>query len=185
VEWKTNLLDTSKGLQRFYETCSAAGPSGCGFYAPTPEDIERNLTALFASIRSNPIPAKIDNMYGIIDYLALRTVVFSALFSPYALWPALADGLAALAAGDGTKILPLAIPPRFECDCMGAIPPMRTEAETAILCNDGAVIPGTVEDTVKYLDELRDVSEWWDLWGNMRTTCSRVSFRHLSWCHCN
>lgn len=88
-------------MQPFFDGCGAAGPYDCPFYAPTPEDISRNLTALYNAIRNKPVPVRTKESYGLVDYSRLRLAVFGSLYSPFATFPVLARALADLAAGDG------------------------------------------------------------------------------------
>jgi len=107
--WSTNLIDTHKTMDAFFTYCHAAGPSNCPFYAPTPDLIAANLTALYASVRARPVPVRTAKSYGLIDYDRLRVSVFTSLYSPWATWAPLAKALADLARGDG---VPLFFPSR-------------------------------------------------------------------------
>lgn len=72
-------MDTDKVMQFFFKTCADAGPFGCPFYAPTPEDVQRNLTKLYDSVRAKPIPVRTETSYGLLDYNHLRLTVFIRL----------------------------------------------------------------------------------------------------------
>ncbi|KAF8185203.1 hypothetical protein BJ912DRAFT_927579 [Pholiota molesta] len=78
-------------------------------------DIQKNLTALYDTVRIHPKPVRTKSGYGIVDYKMLHSAVFGSLYMPYASFPELAQGLAALAAGDGSLIFDMMNPPPFEC----------------------------------------------------------------------
>ncbi|KAF8075851.1 hypothetical protein FPV67DRAFT_1469501 [Lyophyllum atratum] len=171
--WSTNLLDTDKTMDAFFTYCHSAGPSGCPFYAPSPDLIAANLTALYNSVSARPIPVRTANSYGIVDYSRLRTSVFVSLYSPWASWPPLAQALADLANGDGATLFSLLEKPPFECECgkrQGELPVVR-DAETAIVCNDGDVVPEAFEELEKYFKDTTSKSQWAEIWGAIRTAC--------------
>jgi hypothetical protein len=113
--WSNNLLDTDKTMESFYTGCADAGPDRCAFWAPSPDDIRQNLTNLYSSISIQPVPVKIGNTYGYIDFKMLHNLIFTNLYFPFATFPLLAQGLAELAAGNGTTIFKMMTPSPFEC----------------------------------------------------------------------
>ncbi|KAF8905789.1 TAP-like protein-domain-containing protein [Gymnopilus junonius] len=171
--WSNNLLDTDKAFESFLTGCANAGPEGCKFWAPTPQDIERNLTALYDSLYSKPIPMKTDKSYGLLDYSMLRSAIFGALYSPYASFSTLAEDLAALAKGDGSRIFDKASSPPYECNCDAskhAFDGLR-DATVAIACNDGDDVPGDLQSSKEYYEMLSSVSGWADRWARIRLGC--------------
>ena len=172
--WSNNLLDTDKTFESFLTGCAEAGPEDCKFWAPTPKDIERNITALYDAIRSKPIPMKTEKSYGLLDYEMLRSVIFRALYSPYATFAGLAEDLAALAAGDGTGIFDKVSQPPYQCDC----DPSRhqfdqlVDATFAVACNDGDDVPRDLESAKQYFEMLSNASSWADKWAGIRLGCA-------------
>lgn len=175
AQWLNDLVDAPKTLQAFFDGCSAAGPAGCAFYAPTPEAISQNLTKLYDSVRAKPVPVASMGVYGFVDYARLRGAVFSSLNAPYQLFPILAAGLANLAAGDGTLIFALTTAPAFECSCGegedDVYPDADTYVRTTISCNDGTPVPNSVEEFQKYYERLSAVTEFADIWAGLRAEC--------------
>jgi hypothetical protein len=47
-----------------------------------------------------------------------------------------------------------------------------SNAQITITCNDGAFIPGTLQDAEQYFAKLAKTSEWADVWANYRIACS-------------
>jgi len=170
-------MDADKSLQSFFTGCNEAGLSACPFYAPSPEAIRQNLTNLYTSLRSNPLPIKTGNTYGLLDETTLRMLVFQALYSPYAYFPRLADALADLAQGNGVKAFEMAHPvePLFKCDC-GTTNKQRVwgllDTNLAIICNDGAEVPEDLESSTKYFEIMTKSSEWGDIWSSARLGCA-------------
>jgi len=114
--------------------------------------------------------------YGLLDEITLRSVVFRALYSPYGYFSRLADALADLAQGNGTKAFEMAHPvePMFKCDCGTAKEQLVREwldATIAIMCNDGAEVPEDLESSTKYFEMMTNSSEWGDVWSSARLGC--------------
>lgn len=165
-------MDTDNTMQAFFDQCAAAGPARCPFYAPTPEDIAHNLTALYDAVRVRPVPVRTSTSYGLVDYDRLRYTIFSSLYSPFATFLPLATGLAELAAGDGTRLFQLLEMPPFQCSCGDAASTDAFgDASSAIACNDGEVVPSSLEEFQKYFDENIRVSGWSDIWAHIRASC--------------
>lgn len=181
--WSKNLQDIDKTMQTFFDGCAAAGPDDCPFYAPTPEDISRNLTTLYNTIRNKPVPVRTKESYGLVDYGHLRAAVFGSLYSPFASFPALARALADLAAGDGSLLFEQTKPPPFQCSCDQGLSEMdvvdNLEPHAAIVCNDGNAIPESLEDFENYFTQLTNSSSWGELWAINRAECMYVLFQHL------
>lgn len=171
--WSNNLLDADKVMDSFYTGCADAGPFVCPFWASSPDDIERNLTALYDSLRSRPLPVKTKMSYGIFDYGLLRSIVFSSLYNPYASFPSLAQGLAELAAGNPQQLSEYILPPPFECSCDSserAFAPVR-DSQTAVICNDGDDVPDDLKSTEEYFEMLTKASSWSEIWARIRMGC--------------
>lgn len=172
--WSKNLLDTDKAMDSFFTGCAQAGPYGCRFWAPTPEDIYQNLTKLYSDIRSHPIPVKSDTKYGVFDYSLLRGVVFSALYSPYASFKFLAEGLADLATGKGNVIFDKLTPLPYQCECdpSKGLFSSVIDAQTAILCNDGDDVPDDLKSSEDYFNAIIEGSSWSEIWARIRLGCA-------------
>ena len=160
-------------MESFYTGCADAGPDHCAFWAPSPDDIRQNLTNLYNSISVQPIPVKTGNTYGYVDYKTLHSLVFTSLYSPFALYRLLAQGLADLAAGDGTIVLKAMNLPAFECsgDPSEGMEQNNVEAQAAILCNDGADVPADLHSAQKHYEMMSNASEFGNLWAYIRVRC--------------
>lgn len=183
--WSNNLLDTDKALQTFFDGCVAAGPEGCAFYAPTPEAISRNLTALYESLRTRPIPFRTPSSYGLIDLNLVRLSVFVSLYQPQPLFSLLAEALAALARGEvpGSQLLHLfPKPAAFECSCDPTYHQFEAvlDSQVAIICNDGRAIPSGFDEAEKHYQNMVKKSGWGSLLASLRIMCSCDCPRVLS-----
>ena len=169
--WSNNLLDTDKTMESFYTGCADAGPDRCAFWAPSPDDIRQNLTNLYDSISVQPIPVKSGDAYGYVDYKMLHSMVFQSLYSPFATFSRLAQGLADIAAGNGTIVLQMMTPPPFECS--GDSEDLNNiEALTTILCNDGADIPADLHSAQKHFEMMSNMSEFGNIMASLRVQCA-------------
>ncbi len=154
-------------MQTFFDSCFNAGPSGCAFYASSPKTISQNLAKLYDITKSRPIPVFLPNTssYGVVDYDFLRNSIFYALYFPYLTFPPMADALAELSKGNAVPIWELG---SFIESFRGDF----SDSEIAITCNDGNLIPGTLEDAEGYYNALAKTSDWADVWADNRLACS-------------
>ncbi|KAK7040317.1 hypothetical protein VNI00_009785 [Paramarasmius palmivorus] len=180
TQWKLSTLDTDKALRWFFEDCYHAGPDVCAFHASSVEAMEDRLNRLYGSIIEAPVPVRTNTSYGLVDYEFLRQTIFLALAEPFALnepflrWPALGTGLADLEAGNGTILWEMMEEPPFKCSCDPSEYVFETnfeEAEFAFVCNNGDVVPPSLEDAKKHYDESLEISGWNSLYASMRIQC--------------
>jgi hypothetical protein len=161
-------------MDSFYTGCSDAGPDRCAFWAPSPDDIRQNLTNLYDSIKVQPVPVIKGNTYGYVDYRMLHSLVFQSLYLPFATFPLLAQGLADLAAGNGTIVFKTMTPQPFECalDSSKDLIQNGIESETAIICNDAASIPGDLQSAQKYFEMISSLSDFGSKLADIRVQCA-------------
>ncbi|PPR04801.1 hypothetical protein CVT26_012974 [Gymnopilus dilepis] len=168
-----NLRDTDAVMESFFTGCVEAGPHRCDFWSSTTEEIKKNITTLYSSVRSKPLPVRSASNYGVVDYSALRGAIFSALYSPNASFQRLAKGLADLAAGDGRIILDMHRSPPYRCSCNTPEPQYThiREALAAVACNDSNDIPEDLEYSEEYFKAFSNISNWAELWAGVRLSC--------------
>ncbi|KAF7358827.1 AB hydrolase-1 domain-containing protein [Mycena sanguinolenta] len=159
------VTDTDKVLQTFFDGCAAAGPDLCAFHKPTAMEIADRLTALTASIRTQPIPVLTPAGYGLVDYSLLRLSILGALYHPFSLFPTLAQGLAALENGDGSILYSISQGPPFQCDCANntASPP-TDDSTVAIECGDAIEVTDTIEEVTEFYQNAAKTSQFADGW---------------------
>ncbi|KAF8902292.1 TAP-like protein-domain-containing protein [Mucidula mucida] len=176
-DWRNAILDTDKTMQTFYNGCHAAGPELCAFYASSPPEIEANLNALYASVLASPVPVYSPSSpaYGIVDYRVLRNAVRAALYAPYASFTTLAQGLAQLAAGNGSSIYQMQLDSApFECGSSNSTSTYLNTLEVlvAVSCGDGVEITNSVTELQDYWTELSGISSFSDAMIWVRATCA-------------
>ncbi|KAF8171854.1 TAP-like protein-domain-containing protein [Pholiota molesta] len=192
-KWSNNLSDTSKALSSFFTSCALAGPSACPFWAPTPDAIRTNLTKLTESVRARPVPVLVSpppsesdatRSYGLLDYPTLRHAIFQSLYAPYAVFPILAQGLADLAAGNGTLLFKRfgarGDKPPFECSCDSEEKHQWDrvmDPSIAVFCNDNPEIPGDLGWAEAYFARMTQASDWADVWAGFLITCQPCCWR--------
>ncbi|KAJ7777630.1 alpha/beta hydrolase fold-domain-containing protein [Mycena maculata] len=166
--WANNMVDADKAMQTFFDGCSAAGPDGCAFYAPTPD-----------SIRTQPIPVRTPSNYGLVDLALLRRVILDVLYAPQGYFAPLAEVLAALTRSDGAPLFELPfLDPTFECSCEPtdhqADVLLDQEALMAIICNDGRAVPSGFEEAERHYKNMLLASDWGfgGLFASIRISCS-------------
>ncbi|KAF9031836.1 hypothetical protein BDZ89DRAFT_1063719 [Hymenopellis radicata] len=175
-DWRNGVLDADRAMQTFFDGCYAAGPNNCAFYASSPSEIESNLNTLYASVLAEPVPVYSSSSpaYGIVDYSILRSAVKTALSTPYASFSILAQGLAELAAGNGTIIYEMqldGVP--FECATSSSATYLNTwEAQFAVACGDGVEVTDSVADLEEYWKQVSGISTFADTIIRVRVGCS-------------
>ena len=129
---------------------------------------------------------QVRDLYGVVDYPMIKTLVFVCLYRPYGTFPVLAKVLADLERGDGTSafrlatVLQLAGARRFQCaSCDGIglgepIPDTTFEIQLAIVCTDGAVVPDSIDDARQYYEDLAKRSRWAEVWARVALGCQCV-----------
>ncbi|KDR74340.1 hypothetical protein GALMADRAFT_578872 [Galerina marginata CBS 339.88] len=127
----------------------------------------RKTNYLFESVRSHPVPVKIGSAYCVHDYSKLQVTVFQSFYAPFRMFPILAQGLAELAAGDGSMLFSLFRAPPFECACDQKAPSFGNveDASLALLCNDGEVVPSDLSSVEEHLERMMKVSQWGEVYG--------------------
>ncbi|KAK0492506.1 TAP-like protein-domain-containing protein, partial [Armillaria luteobubalina] len=174
-DWRNQVSDTEKDMQSFFNGCVAAGPDACAFYAPTSEEISRNLDTIYSSLLTEPVPVVIPSTssYGVVDYAALQNAVRIALYQPYAYFSTLAEGLAGLAAGNGTIIYEM----QASAYDPSSVYDNSWEAEMAISCRDRINNTESVTDLFAYWDSVKDISPFAYSLMTQRISCSGWKFR--------
>ncbi|PBK63026.1 alpha/beta-hydrolase [Armillaria solidipes] len=172
-DWRNELADTDKDVQSFFDGCVAAGPEACAFYAPTSEEISNKLDSLYESLRAQPVPVVTPSFYGVVDYAVLRTAVMSSLYQPYALFSTLAEGLAGLAAGNGSIIYGMQAQ---TSDDTSSVYDNALDAEIAISCSDALKNTDSVADLFAYWDSIKGLSAFADILFTERISCSGWKF---------
>ena len=154
-------------MQTFFDSCYNAGPSGCAFHASSPTAISQNLPKLYDITKSRPFGVFAPNTssYGVVDYNFLRNSISYALYFPYLTFPLMAEAFAELSKGNAVPIWEVG-------SFVGSILGGFSDPGIAISCNDGNLIPGTLEDAEKYYNVLAKTSDWADIWASNRLSCS-------------
>lgn len=156
--WLTNLQDTDKVIQSFYNYCSST--NSCALTEATPNLVARRLKKIMTKVRHEPVP-----VYGASsDWITendLRTVIFNMLYSPIKSFPKAAEAFAALEDGDASLVAAYIRKPNEDtCAVDEGKPNTGGEAGAAILCQDGGGRENaTVKDMVHYLEKLKGQCE--------------------------
>ncbi|TFK64067.1 alpha/beta-hydrolase [Pluteus cervinus] len=164
--WSNNLRDIDKTMQAFYDGCHSAGPSGCPFYSSSPASIKQRLQALYDSVSKKPVPVVTDKSYGKVDFDRLKLTVFLSLYSPYAEFHTLAQGLADLENGNATAIYQVSETPTFGCHC-GSKPSFSSSINEGVVfvsCTDGVPLPNDLEFSRKHYNDMSKSSREWGRW---------------------
>ncbi|KAK0215411.1 TAP-like protein-domain-containing protein [Armillaria fumosa] len=174
-DWRNQVSDTEKDMQSFFDGCVAAGPDACAFYASTSEEISSNLDAIYSSLLTEPVPVVIpsSSSYVVVDYAALQNAVNNALYQPYAYFSTLAEGLAGLAAGNGSIIYEM----QATVYDPSSVYDNSWEAEMAISCRDAMNNRESITDLFAYWDSVKDISPFAFELMTQRIGCSGWKFR--------
>ncbi len=172
----SDLLDSDKTLQAFFDSCHAAGPTRCAFYADSASQIQANLQKLYDSVRASPIPVydASSGTYAVIDANLLKIFVFVSMYFPHIYFPLLAQGLAELQVGNVSTFSAFLTGDAsvYECNT-GTNPPYANVQETftAVNCGDAVEVGGSAADLTAYWDSFKVKSSFADSWMYQRVGC--------------
>lgn len=168
----------------FFDLCHKAGSKNCAFYDTTPAAIQQRLEGIYTKLQTYPLqvfPTANTTMElqslgitrpKVITYSEVKNAVIYSLYQPLAVFPQLAEVLAALEANDGLPFLKMAIahgyiPPSFSCGCDSPACEEKSgwpleavgngDAATYVKCGEGNpdVDRDSLEVLINYEEELR------------------------------
>ncbi|KAL0059019.1 hypothetical protein AAF712_014257 [Marasmius tenuissimus] len=174
TNWLSFTEDTDKTLQWFLQSCKDAGPQSCAFYEESTDAMNNKLQEVYKRLNKDPIPARTNESYGVIDYGFLHPVVNAGMYSP-AIWPILAQGLQDLTEGDGSVLWSLFGRPLFECGCDPNEHTLESNLDSmvAYICNDGDAVPLEVDAArAHYKEAVQLYSSWATIRASHRIACS-------------
>ncbi|KAG9696321.1 hypothetical protein KCU95_g3505, partial [Aureobasidium melanogenum] len=181
--WYTDLVDTEKTINSFYQYCADAGYPACaladldGHTEPT--HVEQRTLAVIEKLRYNPV-AVIGTNPEVITSHDLRMLIFQSLYKPVRMFPTLATTIAELEMGDGSNSAQMLKPYHsLSCRATSVDPVFDVDAQMAILCTDGndqTSINRT--EFAKFATKLMDVSpSIGDIWAATRMQCIHYPLR--------
>jgi len=152
--WRKNLQDADQVIASFYRYCSLANGT-CALSEPTAAGVEARVARLREAMRREPVPVYGDRAPDWATESDVLTVIFWSLYNPLLRFPVAAEALAALESGDASQAVAI-LHFGFECDCAAEPRPNTgTEADSAVLCQDGGGYNATLADFREYLRELQ------------------------------
>ncbi|KAF2500930.1 proteinase [Lophium mytilinum] len=188
--WDSNLWDSDEIYTKFFEYCFEAGPDLCPFHDPRGSAAMRVIyETMLTNIWNNPlaIPGNEERGPEIITWTDIKIITKTALYQPLEYFYILAELLADLTKGDGSKF---AIFKQGERTCSGcplqecqeAGPYSRecmitgwdgVDASSAVLCTDGVYLGDIDEEGFKeYWQMLKNQSHaMGDYWARTRLSC--------------
>ncbi|KAL4950990.1 TAP-like protein-domain-containing protein [Aspergillus filifer] len=180
--WKSNLYDTDKALNFFFESCFNAGDikntsSGCAFWGRSIADIRSRLDIILAEIKYNPIPvpAGPDSscpLPMLATYSDLKQLVLQTIYTPATGFPELANVLAGLEKGNMSTYTAAVVGgiPTSPCNYAPDSSTLKPDVNTLIRCVDGLAKGHNLQDIRQfqdYVDVLTQQSEFFgEVWPN-------------------
>ncbi|KAJ8508854.1 hypothetical protein ONZ45_g8924 [Pleurotus djamor] len=135
LQWRSNLADADRVVERFFDDCFDAGQERCAFWGNSRDDIKSRFENIIASLRERPIPyTDGSDMPRIITASELRSSILVALYQPVPLFPLLAKVLNQLENGNAALLGSLA---SVNLDPDPAIESSVRDAGSVIPCVDG------------------------------------------------
>ncbi|KAF2814581.1 uncharacterized protein BDZ99DRAFT_434284 [Mytilinidion resinicola] len=188
--WDSNLWDSDEIYMKFFEYCFEAGPDLCPFHDPQGSAAMRiTYETLLTKIWNNPlaIPGNEERGPEIITWTDVKIITKTALYQPLGYFYILAELLADLTRGDGSKFAAFKQGERTcsGCplqECQEAGPYSRecmitdwdgVDASSAVLCTDGIFLGDIDEEGFKeYWQTLKNQSHaMGDYWARTRLSC--------------
>ncbi|KAG9673593.1 hypothetical protein KCU99_g4843, partial [Aureobasidium melanogenum] len=138
--WYTDLMDTEKTMDSFYQYCADAGYPACALAnsngSTEPAYVEQRTLAVIENLRYDPVVV-VDPIPEVITSHDLRMLIFQSLYKPVRMFPTLANIIAELEKGDGSKSAQMMKPYHsLSCRTTSVDPVFDIDAEMAILCTD-------------------------------------------------
>ncbi|KXT03856.1 hypothetical protein AC578_8945 [Pseudocercospora eumusae] len=189
--WTDNLNDTEADMDLFYFHCARVGYPACALANSTgPSSIEgiKNRTlSIIQSLYHNPLPV-IGPYPEVITYSDAKNLILTNLYSPIQGFPHIANLLADIENGNGTRFAKLLKPShKFHTSPLSphnllansTTPHITWGATMAIACTDAEPQTWmTREDFEKYWKKLDTLSpSIGEIWTKVRLSCTHFSLR--------
>lgn len=180
--WFSNLKDSDKILDRFFQYCFDAGPERCSFHdSDGPATMKKIYDDLLLDIFSYPRPVPMSSTRGpdVITWSDVKSMVRLGMYQPLIFMPMVADLLTDVSRGNGSLFADFKhmenTPSCPSMECRAAGPYSRecnaagdngADATMAILCTD-AVGLGEIDESAfqQYWHSLQNQShvlgDWW------------------------
>ncbi|GJJ06152.1 hypothetical protein Clacol_000341 [Clathrus columnatus] len=177
IDGVVEFSDYYSVLTYIFDACVAAGED-CPLYAPTPTEVGARVEAIFESLRTKPIPVFNGTDYVVVDYQIAKNLFFHGLYDPFILIGPYFDALAALEKGNGDPMLNEfrmgtgQSPKCGDVPKSSIVPITLLEGGSAVRCGEGHGVGFSIDDLRVYLEELRELSVFADVWSELRIDCS-------------
>lgn len=180
--WFSNLQDTDKIIDKFFQYCYEAGPEGCSFYASGgPRAIKVSYNHLLLDIFKRPraVPSSPTRGPDVITWSDVKSMVRLGMYQPLIFMPMVADLLTDVSVGNGSLFADFKYVehtpscPSTDCKAAGPYsqecndtPEGSEDATMAILCTDGEGL-GEVDESKfqQHWHALQNQStvlgDWW------------------------
>ncbi|KAL1303080.1 hypothetical protein AAFC00_006524 [Neodothiora populina] len=190
--WLSNLKDSDKILDRFFQYCSEAGPQDCNFFSEGgPDKIRKEYEDLLLDIFAHPrvVPSSPTRGPDVITWSDVKSTVRLGMYQPLIFMPMVADLLTDVWRGNGSLFADFKhvehTPSSCSCpstECQAAGPFSQecntaydngADASMAILCTDAEGL-GDVDERgfQAYWHALQNQSSvLGDWWSHTRLSC--------------
>ncbi|CRG88472.1 Putative hydrolase Mb2248c [Talaromyces islandicus] len=139
--WKKNLQESDKALNKFHQYCYQAGPRNCSFWGPSIDNISDRFQTVFEKLKYSPMPIPASELCHIpflATYSDLKQYTLQAMYDSLANFPALADVLSGLEAGNTTNYMQAVTSGTIPANpCNDGSSGSTVDANTLIKCVDG------------------------------------------------
>ncbi|KEQ66032.1 uncharacterized protein M437DRAFT_41520 [Aureobasidium melanogenum CBS 110374] len=179
----TDLMDTEKTMDSFYQYCADAGYPTCALAdsdgSTGPAEVQQRTLAVIEKLRYDPVPV-VDPVPEVITSHDLRMLVFQSLYKPVRMFPTLANTIAELEKGNGSNSAQMLKPYHsLSCRTTSVDPVFDIDAEMAILCTDADDQTSTNrEEFASFATKIMEVSPTiGDIYGAVRMQCIHYPLR--------
>ncbi|KAI4718623.1 hypothetical protein E4T48_05131 [Aureobasidium sp. EXF-10727] len=184
ITWYTDLVDTEKTMDSFYHYCAKPGYPACALATPggstNATHVKQRTLAVIEKLRFDPVVV-IGQNPEVITSNDLRMLIFSSLYKPVKMYPALASTLAELAKGNGSSAAQMLRPYHLmECRAASSVEQVfDLDAQTVITCTDGDDQTNMSRtDFESFTTRLMEISPTiGDIWAAVRMHCIHYPMR--------
>ncbi|KAM0189669.1 hypothetical protein ACHAPA_008774 [Fusarium lateritium] len=105
--YTANVDQADEAMEKFSTLCHSAGPEKCSFWGPSPNNITARLDNLIRQFQNRPVPisgAQTKSLPSMVTYSDLKALFLTALYTPIAMFPVMAEILHQVEHGNVTAL---------------------------------------------------------------------------------
>lgn len=106
-DWRDNVDQMDEAMAKFSSLCHSAGPEACSFWGPTAANITARIDGIIYQLQNQPVPisgVQDLDLPALVTYSDLKALFVTALYTPIASFPVMADTLHQFELGNASAL---------------------------------------------------------------------------------